>query len=692
MNKKFLQNNFFISFISSIIIFLLLFIIWKDLFYQWDSTLSYQIQKFFPWKINNNIVLVEINKETTKKLWFPFDRKYYIKTIENLKKDWAKIIAFDILFDNNFKYNIDKKLASTFKKSWNIILWARIEKNWISYPIFLDDIFSKKIKDNSIKLYKNTIKKIGFFNPLVDKRTFKIYSLLPYSKLKNWIKLEHISFAIVRDFLNLWDKLQWYNKNYSKYYFWNEKIPVKKGAFIIKYENPNKFNSESFLNVYKWAFKKWTFKNKIILIWYTSEGSQKDEYTVPLFWKIKWTYAILNTINNLLNKTYTTYFNPQIEAFIIFLLIFLLNFSIISRKTSNTKWFFIWIFSIFIISFIIYFFIYSFFVNTKNLHILLNFPLEYIIWLFLSFFIAFIINFLKEDKNKKVLNKALSQYVSKDVAKEILSWEWKINLNWEKKEIAIFFSDIEWFTSISEKMQAQELVAFLQKYLWASSEIIMNNKWFIDKYEWDAIMALFWVFWETWETKTYDILKSALEQQEKLKELNKDFIKTLWQEIKVRMWIHLWEAVVWNIWAKNKKMEFTALWDSVNLASRLEWVNKFYNTYICCSENLFEKEKENFVFRYLDNIKVKWKNKWVKIFELIGYSWKVSQKILNRIIIFEKALNLYFQKDFSKAKELFKQAEELWDKTATIFIFRCDFFLKNPPWENWNWIWEFKEK
>jgi adenylate cyclase len=224
------------------------------------------------------------------------------------------------------------------------------------------------------------------------------------------------------------------------------------------------------------------------------------------------------------------------------------------------------------------------------------------------------------------------------------------------------------------------------------SEIIMENKGFIDKYEWDSIMALFWIFWKTAETKTFDIIQSAISQQKKLKELNKEFKEILWEELKVRMWIHCWEAIIWNIWAKWKKMEFTALWDNINLASRLEWVNKFYNTYICCSENIYQEQKENFCFRFLDNIKVKWKYNWVKIYELLWKKWEITEKQKEIKKIFEEALKYYFKKDFKKAIELFKKSEKIWDKTSTIFIFRCEYLLKNPVKENWNWIWEMKEK
>jgi adenylate cyclase len=166
----------------------------------------------------------------------------------------------------------------------------------------------------------------------------------------------------------------------------------------------------------------------------------------------------------------------------------------------------------------------------------------------------------------------------------------------------------------------------LREYLSTLSNVIMDEKWFINKYEGDAIMALWWVFGND-EKASYSACESALRQQEILKELNKDWGNRGFPPIKVRMWMHVWDAIIGNIGAVGRKMEFTALWDNVNLASRLEGVNKFYGTYMCVSEAIYQEVKEYFVFRYLDKIRVKWKNIWVEKCLLFKW-WKEKWKRL----------------------------------------------------------------
>ena len=218
------------------------------------------------------------------------------------------------------------------------------------------------------------------------------------------------------------------------------------------------------------------------------------------------------------------------------------------------------------------------------------------------------------------------------------------------------------------------------------------EKWFINKYEWDAIMALWWVFWdETIENSFYACL-SALKQKEKLKKLNSFWGKRGFPIIKTRIWIHCWNAIIWNIWAEGRKMEFTALWDSVNLASRLEGVNKFYNTYICASEDVYNDVKKSFEFRYLDKIRVKWKNKPVKIYELICSLDDATDELLDLVQKFWFAINLYLEWDFETALKRFQLLADVWDKPSLTYIERCKQYIKTPPPEDWDGVWTMKEK
>ena len=408
------------------------------------------------------------------------------------------------------------------------------------------------------------------------------------------------------------------------------------------------------------------------------EGRNYDNYKKSKFNKeIKLT-------ENITHLSFGRYFDQKIEWLLIFLLIVLSVYFNLSRS-----WYVLIASNIAIIS--LFLIVFGLFI-TYFTPLVLNYTIELILSLILSLTISNTVKYLTENKQKTKLNKALSEYVSEDIASEILSWSWKVNLDGENKKVAIFFSDIEWFTSISEKLSPEDLVKFLREYLGDMSDIIMDQKWFVNKYEWDAIMALWWVFWEKSTENSFFACLSALEQKEALIKLNKIWKKRGFSEIKARIWIHSWDAIIWNIWSQGRKMEFTALWDSVNLASRLEWVNKFYNTYICVSEEIYKDTKKSFEFRFLDKIRVKWKNESIKIYELVCTLEKATDEIISDIQKFGFAINLYLERDFKTAITRFEKLATLWDWPSKAYIERCKKYIKSPPPEDWDWVWTMEDK
>lgn len=648
----------------------------------------YFLKNFSKEFVNKNLIVVEIDDLSYNKLWFPLDRWDYVPFLDNLKEAQTAVIWIDILFVDKWKdEEKDKSLSQKFRELWNIVLGFDI----------------KNSKDIIMPYFLESIKHTGYFKPIINIQTNKVYSLKPVSYLNyKWKNdyYESFSFWVLREYFNYLykkeDNLISNNISKDSYEFFWKKIPLKNWSFFINYNDTNNFLRESFYNIYTWNFDKTKFKDKIVLVWYTAEWV-KDDFFIPWikkeWWILKWVYVHANTINNILNENYVIFFDNFLEKIIWFLFItFIIYLNVFYLKTANLKWISLWVVFLFIFIFLLYLIIFFIYIKNFWIYLIPNYPFEFISILFLSFFVSSIFKYITEDKNKILLSKALWEYVSIDIVSEILNSTWNINLSWENKCITIFFSDIAWFTTISEKLSPEKLVSFLREYLWVMSNIIMDNKWFINKYEWDAIMALWWIFWEVNNYWVKEACKSALLQQSKLNILN-NIWKSNWKdEIQVRMWIHTWNAIIWNIWSEWRKMEYTALWDSVNLASRLEWVNKFYNTNICVSEDVVNNTWDEFVFRYLDKIRVKWKNIWINIYELMNFWDQISDLQLEIKDKFEKAITIYLKRDFKKAFEIFNYLENIWDKTSSVYKYRCNMYLINPPQEDWDWVWVLDEK
>lgn len=686
-----IQNKFWIATLITTIV--LLSVLSADNSYFWDffkrmnlymqnSLFQSELVKVW-WKVaNKSILVIEIDDRTLKDKdkwwlgrWQEFRRINYAQVIDNLKSDWALIIWVDVLFSEKAIYynNDDTILAESIKKAWNVIL-AFHKINSI-YPI--DELRKASAWIWDVYAIVNNINQ-------------NVYSIYPY--YNNWNSLslaikilqkfyEYTSFE--KDILKINPSNPRYFELYKTkvpYARW-ESVEWAKDILINYLTKPKDFAKLSFIDVYNKRYDPAMIKDKIVLIWSTATALH-DEYQTPL-WIIPGVYTHVNAINSILNNTFLSYFNRYSEIWLLVMFVYLITILWVYDKR---KYYFI---SSLFILIILYFFFYIYSFSYEN--IIFSYPIQFYSGILLSFIFVSIYRYLYEDKWKRLLQNALSQYLAEDLVKWVLVNYEKVKLWWMKKENTIFFSDIAWFTNISEKMEPEELVHFLSQYLKDVSDVIIDNKWFINKYEWDAVMALWWAFWQ--EDKQAKLAcTAAIEQQKSIVKLNMLFKEKLWLEISVRMWINKWPVIVGNIWSEWRKIEFTALWDNVNLASRLEWINKYYNTLICISESVKIAAWDDFVFKYIDRIIVKWKKNAVDIYELIWYKTEITAEKMNLIKKFEVAIDFYKQKDFKQAKIIFDNLVELWDKTAEIFLNRCNNFIKNPPKEDWDWSWEFTEK
>lgn len=701
MFKEIFKNRSFLSLFSAFVIFIIIYFFSYIWIFSWineriSSTFISVKNSISEKNINEDIVVVTIDEKTTNELWaFPFDRKYYAELIEKLNDANASVIGLDIIFADENKQNLqsDEIFAESIKKAWNVILWG---------SVIVEDINNKAslVIEKPVKKFFENSAWFWYYVPELSKNN-TVLTFKPTRKIAD-------KDLVVSDYNHFWVEIlkvhYWkiYNKDFSKN-FWsdanffylreNDKIPFKKTwsdevliNFVPTVKNNQKlshFTNYSFVDILEWKIDPKNFENKIILVWATAKWLKDIFQTVNGIEYGVFVHA--NIINTISSKNFLYYYPEYLEWTLIILVIIT---SIYFSLSSSWKVVFLANLSIFIIFIIILpIFSITFLSSYVYLHL-------FELFLALPFSIAVwnAVKFIFESNNRYKLSKALSEYVSKAIVKDILKSNWEIKLDWELRKLTIFFSDIEWFTSISEKFSPQELVAFLREYLSGMSNIILDENWFINKYEWDAIMALWWTFSEH-QKDSYNACFSAISQQKKLKELNKIWEKRWLPEIKARIWLHSWQAIVWNIWAVWRKIEYTALWDSVNLASRLEWINKFYGTFICASEVVYEENKEFFEFRFLDNITVKWKELPIKIYELIGMKEEVSEEQKEKIKKFEEAMKIYNEKDFEKAKEFFKNNFEKYDdKPSKTYVERCEFYLSNPDKVDENLIWKYETK
>ncbi len=294
--------------------------------------------------------------------------------------------------------------------------------------------------------------------------------------------------------------------------------------------------------------------------------------------------------------------------------------------------------------------------------------------------------------NRNKVKGAFQQYVSVAVVDEMLRHPEKLQLGGERKFLTVLFSDIRGFTSISEKMESQDLVEFLNEYLTEMTEIVLKYDGTLDKYMGDAIMAIYGAPVEQ-EDHPARACTSALEMIARLRQL-----QSVWQAqgkppIDIGIGLNSGLMTVGNM-GSEKRFDYTVMGDNVNLGSRLEGINKQYGTNIILSEYTDALVKEHFISRELDLVRVKGKEEPVRIYELVGQTGQVDVSTIQGMKYFEQGLEAYRDMRWKDAIERFNQALSLYQKDAAaqLYINRCMTYQKTPPPEGWDGVYTMKTK
>ncbi len=300
---------------------------------------------------------------------------------------------------------------------------------------------------------------------------------------------------------------------------------------------------------------------------------------------------------------------------------------------------------------------------------------------------GFIINYATEGRKKRFIQNAFRQYLSPDVIEQLIQNPDKLQLGGERRELSIFFSDIQGFTSISEKLDPEALTHFLNDYLSAMTDIIHQEGGTIDKYEGDAIIA-FWNAPLAVEDHAVRCVRAALTCQKRLEQMRPDLEKRTGSGIFTRIGINTGFAVVGNMGSRSR-FDFTMIGDAVNLASRLEGANKGFGTYVMVSETTRSRTADGFAFRTLGKIRVKGRREPVKIFEpFFLEDFRIRKQGLE---IFEKGLKRFHEGRFDETIALMTPISDK-DPAAAAYIRQCRMLMERPLPENWEGVWELTEK
>ncbi|OQY09105.1 MAG: hypothetical protein B6I28_03625 [Fusobacteriia bacterium 4572_132] len=463
-------------------------------------------------------------------------------------------------------------------------------------------------------------------------------------------------------------------------------IPIDKNGIQLLnfYGKTHSFKYLPYYKILNGTIKKEEVENKIVIVGYTDTAKGLyDLRPTPYDANMPGVEIHATAIQNLIDRKYMTRLTTGPNLLILGIYAFLITLVLSIKKfkfmTTNLLVLFL------ILSYVIM----AQVAFNNGIRIEIFYP---ILNYFGIYLILTVINYFDEEIEKKKVKNAFRHYTNPHLIEELMKNPDKLKLGGEKKQLTAFFSDIQGFTTISEKMNPEELVEFLNKYLSEMTDIILDNDGMVDKYEGDAIMA---VFGAPLELKDHALkcCYAALEYQKRLKELREKWLEEGLPEILVRIGINTGDMVVGNMGSKDR-FDYTVMGDEVNLASRLEGANKFYGTFTMISQNTYEIVKEFVEVRELDRIRVKGKSKPVTVYELLAKKGEITKEEKEMYKIYEIGLEEYRKQNWEKAILTFKKVLEINenDPPTKLYQKRCQYFKENPPELNWDGVYTFTTK
>ncbi|MFP4474140.1 MAG: CHASE2 domain-containing protein [Desulfatibacillaceae bacterium] len=319
----------------------------------------------------------------------------------------------------------------------------------------------------------------------------------------------------------------------------------------------------------------------------------------------------------------------------------------------------------------------------SSLGIVLNlvYPIALILLVYVSITVY---KYVTEEKEKRWIKGAFSTYLSPTYVDQLIKSPDRLKLGGENREITAYFSDVQGFTSISQKLGATELVELLNEFLTEMTDIVLDLGGTVDKYEGDAIIA-FWGAPLDMPDHAAKACEACVYMQKRLLELRRKFAGEGRPELRMRIGMNTGSAVVGNMGSKSR-LDYTMMGDTVNIAARLEGVNKEYGTYTMISDSTYQQAREHIEARLLDAVVVVGRDEPVPVYEVLSMKGHLDPDVAKVVELYEQGLQLYRSRKWDHAISRFSAALAIRedDGPSGVMMERCRRYKENPPPDDWD--------
>ncbi len=663
---------------------------------------------------SSKVVIVAITDQSFQALpntlFFP--RSYYGRAVRNLFAAGARAVGIDVTFDGGSPLpGDDSVFAAVLRKHPSTVLAVRSSISVsgrfkvLKSGDYFHNIFMKEDSSIGAVLVKNDADGVyRRYMPMVQFQTGEnSYRMVPSFGFEALSQYLHLGNSLVADsssYFQLGDrKIPKYDQTTMLINF-----PGPSGTFptfdIWQVLDDSTFTTQDEkryglqINYYYDLRDSNVFRNKFVLIGaeYPESGDlkpipflkDKNEEHSNLAYGVEIHASAINTI---LDRDFlrpsdglTDFLEMFIGAFLISMMSFLF-------KSARHSRMFLVIFVPLLITAGVIFASYeaAFILFVKdNLVLKVIYPILAYAFTYVS---VVVYQFVSERRAKTAMKSLFSRYVDPSVVNQLVANPDLVRLGGERKILTVLFSDIANFTSVSEKLAPEELVAHLNEYLSSMTEVVFQHSGTLDKYIGDAIIA-FWGAPLELKDHAYQACQTAIEMTKRLDSLHEKWREAGKPILNFRIGINSGEMVVGNVGGRDR-FDYTVIGDNVNLASRLETANKMYRSRILLSEYTYGLVKEKIFARELDLIVVKGKTRPVKIYELMSDMTDGIQETRKNVVeLYCAGLAKYRGREWTVAAGLFEKALSIdqGDFPSEMYLERCRLYELEPPPADWNGV------
>ncbi len=456
----------------------------------------------------------------------------------------------------------------------------------------------------------------------------------------------------------------------------NEQIPVDDfGRFRINFRGPAKtFPYYSFVDVVEGRVPLEVFRNKIVLVGASAVGIY-DIRVTPFSSVFPGVEVHANIMDNILRNDFlwapTGLLNPAVLCVIVMGLI------MCGLQPRVRAWFAL---ALLMNMVIIYWSLDYYLFSRYQVYLQMLYPFSCLVMVYV---IVGFMRFVAEEKERMRIKATFQNYVAPEVVNTMLAHPEKLHLGGEKREMTVLFSDIRGFTTLSEQMEPEVLVALLHSYLNPMTETVIKHGGTMDKYIGDAIMAIYGAPLLLPEHATR-ACETGLEMIATLTGLWEGWRANGLPELRIGIGINSGPMTVGNM-GSERLFDYTVIGDNVNLASRLEGLNKYYGTAILITEATQRLLHNTFVLREVDRVRVKGKKAPVSIFELRGQIQPQGQEA-ELLQTFQAGLEAFRRQQWEAAQKYFSDCLHIdpQDGPAKVFLGRTQAMAQQPPPPDWD--------